>query len=247
MTGPEPRYTYSPGWRRFTTIVLPPVIRTLMKRDWRGHQHIPRAGGVIIAANHVSYADWPAVALFIHQAGRYPVFLIKSPVFEVKVIGPFLSKLGQLPVHRGQTDAALVLKLAERGLAHGECVVIYPEETATRDPELWPMVAKTGVARLALATDAPVIPVAHWGAHHILPYGTKDLHLFPRHTVRMVAGPPVDLSEFRGQPPSGAILRAATAAVMRDITQLAAGLRGEQPPAIPYDRRAARTGTAGQG
>lgn len=248
MTGrfAETGYTFSPGWRRFTKIVMPPVIRLLMKRDWHGHQHIPREGGVIIAANHLSYADWPAVALFTHQAGRYPVFLIKSPMFNVKVVGLLLRKVGQLPVYRGQADAALVLKDAERCLAEGACVVIYPEETATRDPALWPMVAKTGVARLALSTGAPVIPVAHWGAQHILPYGTKDLHLFPRHTVQMVAGPPVDLSQFRDKPLAGGTLRAATAVVMRDIAQLLAGLRGEQPPAVPYDRRRGQQGAAGR-
>jgi len=211
-----------------------------MKRDWLGHHHVPAEGGVIIAANHLSYADWPAVALFIHESGRYPVFLIKSPVFEVRVIGAFLRKLGQLPVNRGQTDAALVLKEAEQGIAAGACVVFYPEGTATRDPDLWPMVAKTGAARLALSTGAPVIPVANWGAQHILPYGTKNLHLFPRTTVRMAAGPAVDLSQFAGEPLNAATLRAATAVIMADITKLLAELRGEQPPAVPYDPRTAR-------
>ena len=77
-------------------------------------------------------------------------------------------------------------------------MIVYPEGTATRDPDLWPMVGKTGAARLALTTGAPVIPVAHWGAQDILPYGTSKPHLFPRKTVRMVAGPPVDLSAYAG-------------------------------------------------
>jgi len=211
-----------------------------MKRDWRGHQHVPREGGMIIAANHISYADWPAVALFCYEAGRYPVFLIKSPVFSVRVIGSILRKLGQLPVQRGQPDAALVLRDAEHGIMEGACVVFYPEGTATRDPDLWPMVAKTGAARLALSTGAPVIPIANWGAQHILPYGTKDLHLFPRTTVKMVAGPAVDLSQFEGKPLNAATLRAATAVIMADITRLLAEVRGEQPPAVPYDPRTGR-------
>ena len=76
-------------------------------------------------------------------------------------------------------------------------MIVYPEGTATRDPEQWPMVAKTGVARLALATGVPVIPVAHWGAQGILPVREHETHLVPRKLVRMLAGPPVDLSEFR--------------------------------------------------
>ena len=74
------------------------------------------------------------MSLFVHQAGRYPAFLIKSSAFDVKLIGPYLRILGQLPVRRGQTDAALVLKDGEQALAAGECLVIYPEGTATRDP-----------------------------------------------------------------------------------------------------------------
>ena len=226
--------------RRGTTIVLPPVIKAVMKRDWHGRENIPGDGGVIIAPNHLSYADWAAVALFTYQAGRYPAFLIKSPVFDVKLIGPFLRSVGQLPVNRGQIDAALVLKDAERSLRAGECLIVYPEGTASRDPDLWPMTGKTGVARLALVTGAPVIPVAHWGAQVILPYGSKKPHLVPRHLVRMLAGPPVDLSAYRGRPLGREVLRGATDAVMADITRLLARVRGEPAPAVPFDPAAAR-------
>jgi 1-acyl-sn-glycerol-3-phosphate acyltransferase len=237
---------YSRAGRHATEIILPPLIKAMMKRDWHGHEHVPGEGGVIIAPNHLSYADWAAMALFTHEAGRYPAFLIKAPVFKVKVIGPMLYRLGQLPVNRGSADAALVLRDAERSLAAGEALIVYPEGTATRDPDLWPMVARTGAARLALATGAPVIPVAHWGAEAILPYGSKRPHLVPRHTVRLQAGPPVDLSGFAGKPLDRATLRAATAAIMADITGLLAGLRGEQPPAEPFDWAAARRAARAQ-
>jgi 1-acyl-sn-glycerol-3-phosphate acyltransferase len=161
--------------------------------------------------------------------------MIKASMFKITFIGWFLHKAGQLPVHRGRADAALVLKQAEQALAKGAAVVVYPESTASRDPDLWPMVAKTGVARLALTTGAPVIPVAHWGTHHILRYGSKDLKLFPRKTVRTVAGPPVDLSRWAGGRLTATALREATAAIMAEVTVLVAGLRGEQPPAVPYD------------
>jgi 1-acyl-sn-glycerol-3-phosphate acyltransferase len=178
--------------------------------------------------------------LFVHLAGRYPVFWIKSSAFDVKLIGPFLRQLGQLPVRRGEADAALVIKQAEEAVEAGECVVIYPEGTATRDPDQWPMVAKTGVARLALATGAPVIPVAQWGAQVILPYGTTKPHLLPRRMVQMLAGPPVDLSDYLGKPLTRDVLRAATDAIMADITVLLGELRGQQPPATPFDPAAAR-------
>ncbi len=237
---------YSPAWRSGTKVVLPPLIKSLMKRDWQGHRQFPRQGGMLVAANHLSYADWPAMSLFVYQARRYPVFLVKASAFDVKLIGPFLRVLGQLPVRRGETDAALVLKEGERALAAGECVVIYPEGTATRDPAGWPMVARTGVARLALATGVPVIPVAQWGAQEILPYGSTKPHLAPRKTVRMLAGPPVDLTAFEGKPLTRDVVRGATNAIMADITALLGELRGEQPPVVPYNPAAAR-GHAAEG
>jgi hypothetical protein len=138
-------------------------------------------------------------------------------------------------VYRGRGDAGLVLKQAEKALAAGACVIVYPEGTASRDPDLWPMVGKTGAARLALTTGAPVIPIAHWGAQEILPYGTKKPHLFPRKKVRMAAGPPVDLSAYAGQRLGATTLRAATADIMTDITALLAKIRQETPPAAPWD------------
>jgi 1-acyl-sn-glycerol-3-phosphate acyltransferase len=235
-------YSYSRAWRLISVIVLRPLLSLLIRNKWQGQENIPKTGGVILAPNHLSYADWGTDALFCDGTGRYPVFLIKASAFEVKGLGHFLHKAGQLPVHRGRADAALVLKEAEKALASGAAVIIYPEATATRDPELWPMVAKTGVARLALTTGAPVIPVAHWGTQDILSYGSKKVQLFPRKTVRTVAGRPVDLSQWAGQQNSAKAQRAATAAVMAEITGLVAQLRGEDPPAAPYDPSlAART------
>jgi 1-acyl-sn-glycerol-3-phosphate acyltransferase len=226
---------YSPTWRLISVIVLHPLLRTLIRNKWQGTENIPKKGPVIFAPNHMSYMDWGTDALFFQANGRYPTFMIKSSMFKVPFIGWFLHKAGQLPVHRGRADAALVLKQAAERLADGEAVIVYPESTATRDPDLWPMVAKTGVARLALTTGAPVIPVARWGTHAILPYGSSKLTLFPRKTVRTVAGPPVDLSKWEGGRLTATVLREATAAIMVDVTALLAGLRGEEPPAVPYD------------
>jgi 1-acyl-sn-glycerol-3-phosphate acyltransferase len=235
-------YSYSRAWRTLSVAVLRPLLSLLIRNKWQGRENIPKTGGIILAPNHLSYVDWGTDALFCRGTGRYPVFLIKASAFNIKGIGHFLYKAGQLPVYRGRADAALVLKEAEKALASGAVVIIYPEATATRDPELWPMVAKTGVARLALATGAPVIPIAHWGTQDILPYGSKKAQLFPRKTVRTVAGRPVDLSQWAGQQNSAKALRAATAAIMAEITGLVAQLRGEEPPAAPYDpSSAART------
>ena len=235
--------SYSPAYRRASKIILWPLIQVGMKHEWHGQdniKNIPADQGLILAINHLSYADIFADSLFAYEAGRYPVFLAKSSLFDIKVLGSIIRKLGQLPVYRGQADAALVLRDAEQGIKNGACVIFYPEATVTRDPNQWPMVAKTGVARLALATGAPVIPIAHWGAQKILPYGSFRPHLVPRTTVQVSAGPPVDLSEWEGQPMTTQVLRAATEKIMKDITALLAGIRGETPPAEPYHPAVAR-------
>ncbi len=233
--------SYSNTWRGISKIILRPSIRALMKFDWHGQEHfVPDGQGMILAANHLSYADVLAVSLFCDNAGRYPVFLAKSSLFSIKVLGPIIAKLGQLPVYRGQADAALVLRDAEQGLRDGACVIFYPEATVTRDPDKWPMQSKTGVARLALATGVPVVPVGHWGAQDILPYGSLKPHVIPRKTVHMLAGPSVDLSEFAGKPRDTPTLRAATDKIMTDVAGLVGQLRGEVPPAEPYHPAVAR-------
>ena len=236
----SPDWGYSKFWRVFIVAILRVLLRLLMRYEWQGRENFPKTGGVILAPNHLSYADWAAVALFSDAYGhRFPVFMIKASIFRAKLIGPLLYKVGQLPVNRGRGDAGLVLKQAEQALRKGACVVVYPEGTASRDPDLWPMVAKTGAARLALSTGVPVIPIAIWGAQEVLPYGTSKPHLWPRKTVRMAAGPAVDLSAYAGQRLSASLLRAATADIMADITGLLAKIRQETPPAVPYDPDAA--------
>jgi 1-acyl-sn-glycerol-3-phosphate acyltransferase len=235
--------SYSSAWRGLTVVVVPPLVRSVMKRDWHGQEHIrnvPAESGLILAVNHLSYADVLAMCLYTYQAGRYPVFLAKSSLFEVTGLGRVVRGTGQLPVNRGQSDAALVLRDVEQGLRNGSCVIFYPESTVTRDPDLWPMAARTGAARAALATGVPVIPVAHWGAQRILPYGSFRPHLLPRKTVQIAAGPPVDLSAFQGQPLTSQVLREATEVIMKDITGLLAGIRGDTPPAEPFHPAVAR-------
>lgn len=233
--------SYSRAWRNASKIILRPGIRMMMRLDWHGQENIPADGPVILAANHLSYMDIFAVSLFADSARRYPVFLAKSSLFTIPIVGRVITRLGQLPVYRGQADAALVLKrAAELAARNSACVIFYPEATVTRDPQEWPMVAKTGVARLALEQNIPVVPIAHWGAQRILPYGKFVPKFLPRKTVQIVAGPPVDLSEFVGLPLSNAVLRPATDKIMTAVAALLGGLRGQEPPAEFYHPAVAR-------
>ncbi|MGH3322541.1 MAG: lysophospholipid acyltransferase family protein [Streptosporangiaceae bacterium] len=228
------RRDHSVFWHYALLAVARPVLFSAMKRDWRGREHMP-GGGVIVATNHISEVDPLAIGHYVYKAGRWPVFLGKSELFETPVLGGLFRGTGQIPVYRGTKEAGYALRDAERAIADGACVIFYPESTCTRDPDLWPMMGKTGVARLALATGAPVIPVGQWGPQEILRYGEKRIHLFPRKTVHLLAGPPVDLSAFRGGELSRETLQAATAEVMGAITRLVSVLRGEPAPATLYD------------
>ncbi|TQN32547.1 1-acyl-sn-glycerol-3-phosphate acyltransferase [Haloactinospora alba] len=228
--------------KTLTATIVRPILRGVTKAEWHGAENIPREGGVIIAANHLSMADPLTIAKFLYVAGkRWPTFTAKESVFRIPVVRGVANKTGQIPVKRGSTDAVKALKAAEEALARdGSAVIIYPEGTCTRDPDLWPMVAKTGVARLALAAGVPVVPLAHWGEQDLLPYGTAKLRPFPRKRVRIAAGPPVDLSRYRDQPLTATVLSDATTDIMRQVTQLQAGIRGEEPPAAPFDPKQAR-------
>jgi 1-acyl-sn-glycerol-3-phosphate acyltransferase len=232
-------HQYSKTWRMVSVGILRPLLFLMLKRDWRGRENVPKHEGVIIAANHLSWSDPLAIAHFVYKSGRYPVYLAKDALFDVKILGPILSKLGQIPVYRDRADAGLALRAAEAGLRAGECLMFYPEATVTRDPELWPMTGKTGAARLALTTGAPVIPIAHWGAHILWPYGTKKFRPFPRKTMHVLAGPPVDLSKYEGQPLNAQTLEAATTDIMHAIADLLGELRGDKPPEKLYDHHAA--------
>nr|WP_245928926.1 lysophospholipid acyltransferase family protein [Murinocardiopsis flavida] len=224
--------------------IVRPIMTAVTKATWEGQHHIPREGGVILAANHLSLADPLTIAHYLYVAGhRWPTFTGKDSVFRIPVVGAVARSTGQIPVYRGSTDAIKALREAEKALTVDHAsVIFYPEGTCTRDPEMWPMVAKTGLARLALKTGVPVIPLAHWGEQDLLPYGTAKLRPFPRKPVHLLAGPPVDLTRFAGQPATSAVLKEATAAIMRDITDLQARIRGEEPPAELYDMRKAREG-----
>jgi 1-acyl-sn-glycerol-3-phosphate acyltransferase len=136
-------------------------------------------------------------------------------------------------VYRDRADAGGALRAAVAAINAGECVVIYPEGTVTKDPDYWPMVAKTGVARLALATGAPVIPLGQWGVQKFIGRDGRP-RVLPRKKILAKAGPPVDLSQWAGAEPTAEVLRAMTTKVMNDVAALVGELRGETPPATPY-------------
>jgi 1-acyl-sn-glycerol-3-phosphate acyltransferase len=224
-------------WYRFAAAIAKPPLIALIKRDWRGIENIPAEGGFLTAVNHNSYIDPFCYAHFQYNTGRVPRFLAKDPLFKPFIIGSFMRRTGQIPVYRASANAADAFRAAVAAVNSGECVAFYPEGTLTRDPDQWPMAGgKTGVARVALLTKAPVIPIGQWGCNELLPpYG--KLHVFPRKTHRVLVGPPVDLSRFYGQDPTAELLRQVTDVIMDAVTALVAELRGEPAPAQRFDPR----------
>lgn len=244
MTGETRRVRHRKlgGYYRLAVAVVKPSMLACTRRDWRGQANIPIEGAVIIAANHLTYLDPLTLAHFLYESGRLPRYLAKAELFQVPLLGRLISGAGQIPVRRGRVDAPMALREALVALQRGECLVIYPEGTITRDPAGWPMAPRTGIARLALASGAPVIPVGQWGAQQILaPYG-KRLHLLPRKLVKVAAGPPVDLTPWRGREPSIEVLREVSNRVLAAVRALVGELRGEVPPETVFDPRAERTG-----
>ncbi|PWK87939.1 acyltransferase-like protein [Lentzea atacamensis] len=128
-------------------------------------------------------------------------------------------------MERGTVKASGALKPAVEALLNGECVMVFPEGTFTDDPEGWPMKGKSGVARMALESQVPVIPVAEGGTQDLLPRGTILPRLLPRKKVEVVAGAPVDLSDLEL---TAEVLGEATARVMAAITTMLSGIRAAQ-------------------
>lgn len=178
-------------------------------------------------SNHLSHLDPLTLAHFVDSGGRAPRFLGKSELFELPVVGRVAHAAGQIPVYRDTVDAATALRAAIQSVNSGECVVIYPEGTLTRDQHLWPMAGKTGAARIGLSTGCPVIPVAQWGPQQVLAPGHRVPRLLPRALVQIRAGRPVDLQNFSRQRLSSDVLRAATAAIMNSVVLLLEQLRGQ--------------------
>lgn len=215
-----------------------PLLKALTRRDWRGGEHLPAEGGFIVAVNHYSEADPLPMAHFLVDHGRPPFFLAKSSLFEIPLFGAALRHLGQVPVYRQSSRAGDALVMARQALDEGRVVALMPEGTLTRDPDLWPMRARPGVGRLALESGHPVIPVAQWGATEILGhYARRPGNLLKRPVQHVWAGPAVDLDDLRERAHEPAAHAEATRRVMLAITELLAQIRGEEPPAEPFDPR----------
>ncbi len=224
------------GWGyRVAVAIFWPLLMLLTKRDWRGFDQLDDVdGGVIIATNHTSWFDPLAVAHPLWAHDRPPRFLGKEEVFRVPIMGPVITSAGQIKVYRESAEAIGAFRDAVEAAKNGECVVVYPEGTITKDPDLWPMAAKTGAVRIALASGRPLYPMVQWGPQAVMRPYKKELRLFPRKTMQVWLGEPIDLSEFAGKEWTPELLHQATDLLIARMTEIESRMRGETPPSKPY-------------
>lgn len=220
-------------FRALAAIVVP-LYGWFAKIEIRDGHKLPVDGAFVMAPNHHSEIDPLTVAVATWKIGRLPRFLAKESLFRVPVLGAALRGTGMVPVARGN-QGSQALQQATELVARRSGVIVYPEGTLTRDPDLWPMRGKTGAVRIALAGGIPVIPVAHWGEQQFMPRYGKLRFWPPRRPVTFVVGDPVDLSDLAGRAQERAALEEGTARVMSAITALLEDLRGESAPEERWD------------
>ncbi len=240
------------AWLTFCQVVMYPAAWLLGRQKVAVAEHARRTGGYLLVGNHISHLDPLFDAVAVRKTGRIPRFMAKASLWKVPVLGRALAGSDQIPVDRAGGGAGQAsLDAAVEALQAGRVVLIYPDGTVTRDPDMWPMKPRMGVGALALTGDFPVIPLAHWGSNRV--YSSyiegRRFHPLPRKVVHTVFGEPIDLSDLRAGPHDARAVRAASIRIMSAVRDLVGQTRGVTPPTEFYDQRKAerlaRRGTEG--
>ncbi|MEV4122774.1 lysophospholipid acyltransferase family protein [Micromonospora sp. NPDC049645] len=193
-----------------------------------------RRGPLVLAANHISPFDPVVLAAACQTRGIAPRIMATAGLFRVPVFGAAMRHAGHIRVDRGTSAVHRALDDATAAVGRGSVILVYPEGRIGLDPGMWPERGKTGAARLALTCGAPVVPVAQWGSHEVLPYQAPRgmlrgiaRSLWRRPVIRVHFGAPVDLGETTADTPGAA--RRATDRIMDALTDTLAPLRPDEP------------------
>ena len=217
-------------WRIIAGTIVP-IFSLMVRLRIRKSSRLPSEGPFIISPNHYSEIDPIVMGVAVWKLGRIPRFLAKASLFRVPLLGWLMRFSGQIPVERRSKRAAGNSLEKLRGLMlDREGIIVYPEGTLTRDPEMWPMEGKSGAIRLALEENIPIYPAAHWGTQDWMGRYAKKIRLFPRTQIEVVVGEPLDLSRYRARALSSDLLREATKELMIEISKLVGKLRNQKPP-----------------
>jgi 1-acyl-sn-glycerol-3-phosphate acyltransferase len=193
--------------------------RVLTGWDVRGRQHIPRSGGVVVAANHISFWD----PLLIGAAvPRECYFLAREEFLRAPVLGPLIRSFNAIPIRRGAADLSGLTRAMDR-LKEGAALLMFPEGGRMQDGQLHP--ARPGVGMMAVMADVPIVPCCVFGSD-------RPRHWWYRGTrVRLWFGPARPWQELAGQEtdlsPGRALYQRIGDAVMREIAILRTGQRTE--------------------
>lgn len=217
--------TFSRPYKAAVNLARLPVM-AITRRHWEGAENLPESGGFIAVSNHISEFDSMTFMHFLVDNGIPVRVMAKKELFKVPGLGWLMRSAGQVPVDRSAGQGQGALDAAEAALIAGECLGIYPEGTVTRDSESWPMRGKTGVARLALRTRVPVIPVAQWGAQDVLARYQRVPNLLGRKDVWVRAGKAVELSDLYDRSDDPEAWREATDRIMGELISMVEDLRG---------------------
>jgi 1-acyl-sn-glycerol-3-phosphate acyltransferase len=230
----------TPCWRppriwRGAQLLARAVIGALARLEVTGD--VPerlRRGPLILAANHISPFDPVVLAAACRTRGVAPRFMATGGLFRAPLLGVAMRHAGHIRVDRGTAAVHRALDDAAAAVAHGSVVLVYPEGRIGLDPGMWPERGKTGVARLAFASGAAVVPVAQWGSHEVLPYRAPKGMLRAvaravrrRPVLRVHFGAPVDLTGVDPAAPGAA--RRATDTIVDALTDALAPLRPDEP------------------
>jgi 1-acyl-sn-glycerol-3-phosphate acyltransferase len=214
-------------WYRLAELTVRPPLATWFNWRFEGLEHIPSEGPVLVACNHLSYFDPLAHGYMLVKAGRRPRYLAKKELFGNLVMRSLLRGTKQIPVDRGSGSAAPV-EAAQEALRRGEVVLVYPEATITDHPDFSPMRGKTGIARLTLGAEVPVLPMAVWGSQYVWRRPSRRRFTFGR-PIWVKAGPPLDFSAYADRQDEPVALRKVTDAVMDELIRLVDDLRSRYP------------------
>lgn len=240
--GHPPGSAVPPLWRALMAVDAGLVAVSGRLRVSGGVPAVLRGRPLLLAANHIGVFDAMVLIAACRRLGLAPRFLATAGLFDTPVLGPALRAGGHLRVDRGTMTATEAMTTALAALRGGTTLLFYPEGRISLDPGLWPERGRTGVARMALTSGVPVLPISQWGAHEVCVWGTPTVEsagdLVPgvrswlsavrrRPLLRVHVGDPVPMDGLRAGRPGDA--RRAHERIMRAITAGLVALRRDEP------------------